>query len=110
MRITYTPDDGEKQEWQFKPGRLLATEVEAIERVTNMSFLEWAEAMSKGGATGLRALIWVLRKRHGEPELKYRDVDFAYDSVAFEPDEEELAAAEAAQEVPKEESLSDDSD
>jgi hypothetical protein len=110
VRITYTPDDGEKREWDFKPGRLLATEVEAIEKVTDMTFMEWAEAMSKGSATGLRGLVWVLRKRHGEPELRYRDVDFSYDSVAFEPDEEEIAAAEAARAVPKGESLSDDSD
>ncbi len=89
MRIFYAPDDGEKQEWSYKPDRLMATEAEAIENVTGMRYAEFAGKFLVGNATASRALVWVLRKRHGEPTLRFKDVDFPVGALRVELDDEE---------------------
>jgi hypothetical protein len=89
MIVTYTPEDGDKQEWEFKPDRLMTTEAEAIERVTGMTYGEFGESLMKGGMTARRSMVWVLRKRNGEPTLKFRDVDFPVGDVEITLDDEE---------------------
>ena len=91
MIITYTPDDGEKQVWSFSPERLLTTEAEAIEKVTGQSYADFAEALLNGGITARRAVVWVMRKRCGEPELRFRDVDFPVGAFRLDLDPEEKA-------------------
>jgi hypothetical protein len=76
MIVTFTPDDGEKREWNFQPSRLLTTEAEAIEKVTGQTYADWGQTLLGGGMAARRALVWVLRKRDGEPDLRFRDVDF----------------------------------
>jgi hypothetical protein len=87
--VVYTPDEGEPQRWPFKPGRVMATEAEAIEKVTGYSFQEWGDAMEKGSATALRALVWILRKRHEDPTVRYRDVDFPLGAVEIEMEDDD---------------------
>jgi hypothetical protein len=89
MIVTYTSEDGSKHEWEFKPDRLLTTEAEAIERVTGMTYAEFGEKLMNGGMTARRAMVWVLRKRNGEPTLKFREVDFPVGDVDIELDEQE---------------------
>jgi hypothetical protein len=89
MIVTFMHEDGDKREWQFKPDRLLTTEAEAIERVTGMTYADFGESLMNGGMTARRAMVWVLRKRNGEPELKFRDVDFPVGDVDIDLDDGE---------------------
>lgn len=89
MIVTYVPDDGDKLEFTFKPRRLLTTEAEAIEKITGGTYAEFVDALTEGSITARRALLWSLRKRNGEPEIRFRDVDFPIDALEIELDDEE---------------------
>jgi hypothetical protein len=104
MKIFYAPDDGDPQAWDFDPARMLTSEAEAIETVTEMTYLEFGEALSKGSMKAFRALVWIMRKRHEDATLRYRDVDFPIGALTFENDEPEPADDEQADSPgPKEE-------
>lgn len=90
MIIVYAPSGGDTHRWNLKDARILATEAEAIERVTG---LEWAAARAKvvkGSMLALRALAWVLFKRE-QPTLKYSQFQPAADELTYEYDAEERA-------------------
>lgn len=76
MKVIFTPEDGIEQTWDFHINDMLMTELEAVEKVTDLSLHEFAEGLRNGRVTAYRALVWVMRRRNGEPELRYRDVDF----------------------------------
>lgn len=88
MIIIYAPEDGTPRRWDLKEIRILATEAEAVERVTD---LDWATARTKivrGSMLALRAVAWVLAKRD-QPDLRY---------AAFIPAASELGWAWNAEE------------
>jgi hypothetical protein len=95
LRITYTPDDGEKREWQFKGRTLMATEAEAIEKVTGILWGEFSARLMQGSPTAKRGLLWALLKRE-EPTLRYGDMDFPIGAAEVELDDEEKADIRAA--------------
>lgn len=112
-KITYAPDGEVAQTWDFDPKRLMMAELEAIEKVTGLTFIEFGEGLNKGSAKAMRALVWILRKRHGEPTLRYSEVDFALGDLTTDDDEEQPddePEGEALSLVPKEESLTDASE
>lgn len=81
MIIVYEPEGGDAHRWDLQTIRILATEAEAVERVTD---LDWAAArvkVAKGSMLALRAVAWVLMKRT-QPDLRY---------TAFVPAAEELS-------------------
>lgn len=90
MNITFTEEDGTERTWEkFRPGRLMTTESEAIEKVTGMTYGEWGGALMKGGTLAGRALVWVLKKRE-EPTLRFRDVVYAVEALTIGLDEDEV--------------------
>ena len=89
MIVTYTPDEGEPRVWPFKPDRLLTTEAEAVERVTGQTYREFGEALFAGSVTAYRALVWVLRKRNGVPDLRFKDVVFPIGALSIDLDDGE---------------------
>lgn len=91
MIVTFVPDEGDKQTWTFKPDRLLTTEAEAVERVTGQTYSEFGASLMNGGVTARRALVWIMRKRNGEPGVAFRDVDFPIGALSLELDDEEKA-------------------
>lgn len=95
MLITYAPDEGDKQEWQFKGRTLMATEAEAIEKVTGIDWGEFSGRLMAGSPTAKRGLLWALLKRE-EPTLRFSACDFPIGSVEVELDEEEKADLRAA--------------
>lgn len=83
MLITYTPDDGEKQEYEFIPGKLLSPESEAIEEVGGYawdSFEEFGVKFFKGNVRARRAALWIMMKRHN-PRLKFEQLSFRANQV-----------------------------
>lgn len=90
MIIVYAPAEGDAHRWNLKEARILATEAEAVERVTD---LEWDKARAKivkGSMLALRAVAWVLLKRT-EPTLRYAQFDPAAGELGYEYDAEERA-------------------
>lgn len=91
MKLIYTPDDGERQEWVYKPGKLRAGDAELLERRTNMSWGDFNQALARGSILPRRALLWYfLRQTHAT--LRFEDVDFALDELSLEFDRQEWAA------------------
>lgn len=90
MILTFTPDEGEKQEWRFRGDKLMTTEAEAVEKVTGMSYAEFGERLLQGNPTARRAVVWVLRKRT-EPTLRFGEVDFPMGALQLDFEDEEKA-------------------
>lgn len=41
MRVTYAPEDGDKQTWEFHPGRVKRSEAVLIEKRAGVRWDEW---------------------------------------------------------------------
>lgn len=90
MKFIYQPEGAEPREWEFKPERLMNPEAEAIERLTNMTFGEWVEAVPKMSMLALHGLLYVLLKRE-MPTLKWDEVVFCADDLRLDLDDDEKA-------------------
>lgn len=105
MHLVYTPEGGEEQRWEYRPGRLRVMEMEAIDRHTGMSYAtEFKAELIKGNTRARRALLWTMLRR-SHPTLKFDDVDFADDELRLERDQaeiaEEIAAVEGMADLPE---------
>lgn len=83
MIITYTPDEGPPEEYEFNPGKLMDPETEAIERVGDYawdSYEMFGAMFFKGNARARRAALWISMKRKN-PRLKFEDVHFRANQV-----------------------------
>jgi hypothetical protein len=47
-----------------------------VERETGMTTLEWQLKLQHGSVTASTALVWMLRRRNGEPQLRFDEVKF----------------------------------
>lgn len=92
MFLVYTPEGGDEQRWEYRPGRLRTMEMEAIEKHTGLAYAsEFKAALLKGQTSARRALLWTfLRRRH--PTIKYTDVDFYDDELILERTKGEIDA------------------
>lgn len=94
MIIVYAPEGGDAHRWDLKEIRIMATEAEAVERVTD---LDWATARAKivkGSMLALRAVAWVLLKRQ-QSTLRYTQFNPAAAELDFEYDAAERKAIRA---------------
>lgn len=74
-------------------------ELMAIERETGMTTLEWQLKLVSGSVTASTALVWMLRRRHGEPHLPFDEVEFDMKDLFIDigvDGEEETAGKDAA--------------
>lgn len=95
MKFIYKPEGAEPREWDFKPERLMNAESEAIERVSEMLYPEWTDAVMRGSTTAVHALLWVFLKR-SDPTRTYNSVTFCpadYDIVFDDEEKAEYVAA-----------------
>lgn len=91
MKISYTPEGGERREWTYKPNKMLSIDAEAIERVTGWTFQEFGEKFMAGSALAQHALLWILLRKDNRG-LKFSEVRFAMDEFDMDFDAEERAA------------------
>jgi len=91
MLFSYKPDDGDAQQWTFRPRKFPSHEAEAIENATGMTWSEFSEQVLKGSVRARRALLWILLRRQ-HPVLKFNDVAFSLDEVELELEPDELRA------------------
>lgn len=94
MKVTYTPEDGDEQVFDYNPNKLLSAEREALEKRTGRSFNEFAMGVLKGNALCRRALLHVLQKRQ-HPTIAFDDVDFCWDELKVEMTKGEITLAVA---------------
>jgi hypothetical protein len=95
MNVAFKSEKFGDHEWpNFKPNKMMSTEAEAIEGVTQMSFVQWGQSLLNGNALCGRALVWVLLKRQN-PNLRFKHVDFPIDELSVELDDEEKAKIRA---------------
>lgn len=91
MHVTFAPEDGDRQEWNFKPGRVRASEAQVIEKQFGGNWDEFAMGVQSGNIKARRVMLWhLLRLEH--PMLRFQDVpDFFADELLVEFTVEELA-------------------
>lgn len=94
MKVTYTPENGEEQVFDYNPNKLLSAEREALETRTGKSFNDFAMGILRGNALCRRALLHVLLKRQ-HPTLRFDDVDFCWDELKVEMTKGEIELAVA---------------
>ena len=72
MHITYSPEDGDRQEWDFNPDRVRQSVAEVIERRFGGTWDEFKAGVQSGSMRARRALLWhLLSLQH--PTLRYED-------------------------------------
>lgn len=66
----------------FDDGRMPVSEAIALEKVSGLTAPELWEGVNRFSGTALLALVWLVRRRAGETDLRYSAVDF--DLSAFD--------------------------
>jgi hypothetical protein len=92
VKVTYTPEDGDEQVFNYNPNKLMSAEREALEKRCGRSFNEFAMGVLRGNALCRRALLHVLLKRQ-HPTIGFDDVDFCWDELTVEMTKGEIALA-----------------
>lgn len=90
MFVTYAPEGGDEQRWDFDPGKVRASKAEMIEKRFGDSWDKWLAAVQQGGMKARRVLLWhLLTVDH--PTLRAEDVpDFYAGEVTVEHNVAEL--------------------
>jgi hypothetical protein len=94
VRLIWTPEDGERREWSFRPMQLMTEDVEDIEVVGGrawQSYDEFGELFMKGNRRAHRAALWVLLRRE-RPTLEFHNLQLRADEVQVDFEEDEAAA------------------
>ena len=94
MQFVYKPEGAEPKRWDFVPEKMMSVECIEIERRTGWDFGEWLERFKRANMGAIHAYLYVMLKRE-LPGVKYDDVRFCLDDVAFEPSPDELSEARA---------------
>lgn len=73
--------------YDFDQSRLMLSEARLIERNTGMTIPRWQKALDEFNSDALAGLVLLLRRRAGETELLYEDVEFDVASIEIHDDE-----------------------
>jgi hypothetical protein len=93
MKVIYTPEDAERQEFTFRPGELMSPEAEALEECGGAAwatFEEYGEKFMAGSLKARRAALWILLRR-SDPKLRFSDLVVRVDELNVRYDEDELS-------------------
>jgi hypothetical protein len=88
VRVTV---EGTVYEWGSR--RLLNTEAILIKRKLGMNVNDWYAAIKDSDPEAVTCMVWLARRRAGEPELRYDDVEFDLGDIQIDNTEEDLADA-----------------
>src|SRR5699024_8785633 len=67
--------------YDFDQSRLMLSEARLIEKSTGMTIPRWQKALDDFNSDALAGLVLLLRRRNGETELQFDDVDFDVASI-----------------------------
>lgn len=93
MILSYKPDDGPVQQYEFIPGLLMTPEAEAIEAVGGYSwstFEQFGQLFFQGGSRAQRAALWIMMKRTN-PRLQFDQVSVRANQVSVDYSDRERA-------------------
>lgn len=91
MFVTYAPDSGDTQEWEFAASEVTASQAEDIEKAYGSPWDQFLVDVFSGGIRARRCLLWFLIKLD-HPTVLYADApDFKVGEVLCEFDKDELA-------------------
>jgi hypothetical protein len=83
--------DGVEQPLVFDVRTLLNTEAIAWQKVSDRLPADVVRGFAQGEAEALTLVVWICRRRAGEPDLKYSDVvfDMAKSTMTFEAEDDQ---------------------
>jgi hypothetical protein len=90
MQLTYTPEDGDPQVFDFRVERLMSFEAEALEEAGGDQWEtvhEWANKFDRGSMRAIRAALWIMLRRQ-QPALRFSDLVVRVDELKVEEDPE----------------------
>lgn len=92
MFVIYAPEDGDRQEWVFNPGRVRASEGQALLREFGQTSWDvFVQGVRTNDLHARRVLLWHLSKR-AHPLMRFADTpDFFADELTVEFSTVELA-------------------
>jgi hypothetical protein len=90
VKIIYSPRDGERREWTWKPSELPSHEAELIEDAMDLPYQAFVAKWLSGSTRARRALLWVLLRRD-VPALEFGQVRFLLDELGDDFDDDEVA-------------------
>ncbi len=95
MFVTYTPEGGDPQTWEFRPGRVRASRAAMLERRYSKlagegkTWDQFKADVQRGSADARRVLLWHLVTLD-HPTTRIEDVDPLEDELVVEHSREEL--------------------
>jgi hypothetical protein len=90
MQLTYTPEGGDEQTFDFHVDRLMSFEAEALEEAGGEQWEtvhEWANKFDRGSMRAIRAALWIMLRRQ-QPALRFSDLVVRVDELKVEEDPE----------------------
>lgn len=78
------------------PGLFMAREARLVQRATGMTPDAFNKGLEKDDPEAVTALVWILRRRAGEADLEFDDVDFNLAGIQFLADEPDPTQADPA--------------
>lgn len=91
-KLIYVPEDGQRQEFDFDPVRLMSFDAEAIEEVGGAQWATYGEFIDKlqrGSAKAWRAALWI-KLRQQDPTLKFQHLVVKVNELIFEDEDEDV--------------------
>ncbi|MFF3346075.1 hypothetical protein [Streptomyces sp. NPDC002779] len=90
MFLVYSPEGSEEpKRWKYNPRKIMSAEREWIERRTERNWSEFTKDVVQGSSLCRRALLYTFLKRE-HPQVRWEDVDFAWDELKLEYTKGEL--------------------
>lgn len=86
MLVTYKPEDGDEQRWEFDFQRVRRSEAIIIEKQYGggRTYVQFQMAAMQGSVEALTLLLWMLQRRD-HPTLRLEDVpDFFVDEIQLD--------------------------
>jgi hypothetical protein len=90
MFVTYTPEDGDSQRWEFNPDKVKQSRAEVIEKRFGKNWDAFRAGVQSGDSKARKVLLWHLMSLQHHT-LQYMDVpDFAMGELKVEHSRGEL--------------------
>jgi hypothetical protein len=90
MYLVYQPEgQDEPTKFKYNPRKLMSAEREMVEKKSGKNFSQFTSDVLAGNARDRRVLLFMYLKRTN-PQLRFEDVDFAWDELTLQHSKGEL--------------------
>ena len=79
--------------YEFDPNRFINVELMAVEKATGMTAVEWQNGLNRGSMIAATALVWILRRRLGNPSANSAGL-IAFDEIVFDAESLDMTGGE----------------